>query len=206
MNRKTQKLKYIISDFLTAALSWSLFYSYRKYFIESNIFGYKLPLELGAKFYISLVIIPGFWILLHYMSGYYNYPFRKSRLQELGTTFIISVIGVVILFFTAILDDTIHNFTNYYSSLLVLFSLQFSFTYLPRVLITSHTNNRIHSGIIGFPTLLIGGNGRAMKIYKQLTSGKRFSGTKFVGYICLNHQKTNPYMKAGKAALKIESY
>ncbi len=192
MNRKVQKLKYILSDFVASALSWTLFYAFRKYYIESDVFGYRLPLELGVKFYLSLLIIPGFWLLLHYMSGYYNYPFRKSRLQELGTTFLISVIGVVILFFTVILDDTIYNFTSYYLSLLVLFSLQFFLTYIPRVLITSHTNYRIHRGIIGFPTLLIGGNGRALGIYKQLTTGNKFSGTKFVGFICLSKQKTFP--------------
>lgn len=192
MNRKTQRLKYILSDFFAAALSWTIFYLFRKLYIESNISGYKLPLDLGVKFYISLLVIPCFWLLLHYMSGYYNYPFRKSRLQELGTTFLVTVIGVVILFFTLLLDDTIYNFTNYYLSLLVLFSLQFFLTYIPRVLITSHTNYRIHNGIIGFPTLLIGGNGRALAVYKELTAGKKFSGTKFVGFICLNHQKTFP--------------
>jgi len=191
MNRKFQRIKYIISDFLSGALSWALFYTFRKIVIEPSKFGYKIPIEPDRKFWISLIIIPIFWLFLHYLSGYYKTPFRKSRLQELSKTFLITLVGTLILFFVLILDDTVKNFTSYYLSFAVLFTLQFCFTYFPRLIITSRTNHKIHSGKLGFNTLLIGGNGRASKIYKDLTSEKISSGNKFIGYININSNPTD---------------
>ena len=192
MNRKVQRLKYLISDFLAGAVSWVLFYSFRKIFIESSKFGYKIPVEPDKKFWISRILIPAVWLVMHYISGYYKAPFRKSRLQELGKTFLITLIGTIILFFVLILDDTVKDFSSYYLSVGVLFTLQFFLTYIPRLIITSRTNHKIHTGKLGFNTLLIGGNGRALKIYNDLTAGKRSSGNKFIGYININSNPTDP--------------
>ena len=38
MNRKIQTAKYVISDFVTAALSWALFFIFRKKSIENGTF------------------------------------------------------------------------------------------------------------------------------------------------------------------------
>jgi len=83
MNRKVQRLKYLLSDFLAGALSWALFYFFRKVIIEPSKFGYRIPVETDNKFWVSLILIPTFWLIMHYFSGYYKTPFRKSRLQEL---------------------------------------------------------------------------------------------------------------------------
>jgi exopolysaccharide biosynthesis polyprenyl glycosylphosphotransferase len=192
MNRKVQRLKYLLSDFLAGALSWALFYFFRKVIIEPSKFGYRIPVETDNKFWVSLILIPTFWLIMHYFSGYYKTPFRKSRLQELGKTFLISLFGTLVLFFVLILDDTVKDFNSYYFSFGVLFTLQFFLTYIPRLLITSRTNHKIHTGKLGFNTLLIGGNGRALKIYKDLTAGKRTSGNKIIGYININTNPTDP--------------
>ncbi len=192
MNRKFQRIKYIVSDYLSGALSWTLFYIFRKVVIEPSKFGYKIPIEPDRKFWISLIVIPIFWIFLHYISGYYKMPFRISRLQELSKTFLITLFGTLFLFFVLILDDTVKNFTSYYLSFVVLFTLQFILSYIPRLMITSHTNHKIHNGELGFNTILIGGNGRASKIFKDLTSGERFSGNKLIGYININSSPTDP--------------
>jgi hypothetical protein len=49
--------------------SWSLFFAYRKYFIESDKFGYQIPVELDGNFYAALVLIPVYWIGLYFMAG-----------------------------------------------------------------------------------------------------------------------------------------
>ena len=125
MNKKYYAFRYLLSDVLASAASWSLFYIYRKTFVEPHIFGYKIPLDLGLNFFLGLLIIPIFWAVLYYLSGFYRDPFHKSRLNEFGQTFIFSLVGVTILFFALILDDVIVSYKNYYSSFLVLFLLQF---------------------------------------------------------------------------------
>lgn len=44
------------------------------------------------------LLIPFFWFVLYWFSGYYNKPFGKSRLTELFSTLGSVSIGVVILF------------------------------------------------------------------------------------------------------------
>ena len=99
MQKARHNAIYIIFDYLAAAATWGLFYCYRKIEIEPVRLGFSIPIELDWKFYVSLVAIPLFWLLLHLMSGYYRNPFRKSRVHELGTTAMVTLVGVVILFF-----------------------------------------------------------------------------------------------------------
>jgi hypothetical protein len=128
VNKKYYALRYLLADLFAAAASWTLFYIFRKTIVEPHIFGYKIPLDLGHKFVLGIMIIPLFWAALYYLSGFYRDPFHKSRLNEFGQTFIFSLVGVTILFFALILDDVIVSYKNYYTSFLVLFLLQFTIT------------------------------------------------------------------------------
>ncbi|MBU0765840.1 MAG: sugar transferase [Bacteroidetes bacterium] len=183
MNKKVQLLKYLVSDFITAASIWTLFYIIRKIYIESIKFGYEVPIEFGQKFILGLIFIPLFWLLLYYTTGYYKRIYRKSRLKELGQTVIVSVIGVTIIFFVLILDDEILSYKTYYFSYFTLLGLHFGLTYFPRLVITSQTNHKIHNRIIGFNTLIIGSNEKAVEIYKDFESHPQSAGNKFVGFI-----------------------
>ncbi len=189
MNKKRQTLKYIFFDYVSASAAWLLFYLFRKYYIESVHYGYKVNVEFNANFFAGLLILPIFWIFLYQLSGYYRHVYRKSRLLELGQTFITVLIGVIIIFFILILDDVIFSYKNYYESLAALFGLQFFLTYIPRLIITTITQNKIKSGKIGFNTLLIGSNGKALNLYQKLTSGIEKYGYKFVGFINIYNKK-----------------
>ena len=103
MNKKLQKIRYISSDFITAAIAWALFFAYRKKYIESVKFDMDFQFELTETFYKGLIFIPIFWVIMYYLSGYYKNIYRKSRLKELGKTLITTLIGVVIIFFVLIL-------------------------------------------------------------------------------------------------------
>ena len=193
MNPKLQTIKYIVSDFLASAAAWALFFVFRKIYIEPKLLG-TVFLKLDYNFFYGIIIIPLFWLLLYYIAGYYSNIYRKSRLQELFLTFNITLIGVLIIFFILILNDIIASYKDYYTSILVLFSLQFLLIYIPRFIITSSTNNKIHRGEIGFPTLLIGSNGKTVEIYEQIMRMKRKPGNKFVGYVNI-YDKDNPQLE-----------
>lgn len=186
MNKKAQALRYLIFDLIAAALSWTLFYIYRKTFVESQVFGYQIPLELGLKFILGILIIPVFWILLYYLTGFYKNPYYKSRLNEFGQTFLCSLIGVTVLFFVLILDDVIVSYKNYYTSFLVLLLIHFILTYIPRNIITTITASKIHRRIIGFNTLIVGSNVRAKAIYQEINNQEKSTGNKIVGFITVN--------------------
>mgnify|MGYP006274324599 CR=1 FL=1 len=191
MNRKILTLKYIISDLLAAAISWGLFFYYRKVYVE------KFPIEKidllhDKTFFLGLSIIPIFWVTLYYFTGEYRNLIRKSRLQELASTFKLVLVGSVILFFVLILDDYITSYKNYYSSFFTLFSLQFVLTYIPRLTITSSTIGKIRRGKIFFKTLIIGAQEKALGLIKEFEDKPKSSGNKIVGFVPLEPQADYP--------------
>jgi exopolysaccharide biosynthesis polyprenyl glycosylphosphotransferase len=186
MRKKLQLAKYLISDYLAALLSWTCFYIFRKAYIEPLKFGYKIPISFDERFYLGLLLIPVFWLVLYYSSGYYRDVYRKSRLSELWHTILICLFGVIILFFALILDDTIQSYSNYYLSFLALFSFHFTLTYIPRLIITSHTAHKIHNRIIGFNSIIIGSNRQAVDIYLEMQNQERSSGNKIIGFVNVN--------------------
>ncbi|NOR76502.1 MAG: exopolysaccharide biosynthesis polyprenyl glycosylphosphotransferase [Draconibacterium sp.] len=183
MNRSAQVAKYLILDFLAAAISWTLFFIYRKKVIESQHFGIDIPIEFTTRFYLGLIIIPVVWVTVYYISGFYKNIFRRSRLLELGQTLITSLTGVVVIFFTLILDDYIDSYKNYYQLFFTLLALHFGLTYIFRLIITTRTIHRIHRRKIGFNTLIIGSNENALKVYNEMSSQVRPAGNKFVGFV-----------------------
>jgi len=186
VNKRLQALRYLFFDLISAASSWTLFYLYRKTFVEPQVFGYQIPLELGTRFILGIIIIPIFWLLLYYITGFYKNPYYKSRLNEFGQTFLTSLIGVTILFFALILDDVIVSYKSYYTSFLVLFFLHFTVTYIPRFIITALTTSKIHRRIIGFNTLIVGSNEKAVEIYQDIINQEKSTGNNIIGFIPVN--------------------
>ncbi len=187
MNKKFQVFKYITADFLAAAVAWALFYFYRKLYIETVKYGYSPDLYLDKQFYFGVLVIPLLWVLAYAFTGTYSDIYRKSRLREFGQTLYISVIGVLVIFFTLLLDDTIVSYKSYYSTFLALLGLHFIITAITRFSLTTITGRKIKNRIIGFNTVLIGSNQNALKLYKDLEAAKQSQGNKFLGFIHVDH-------------------
>ena len=194
MNKKSLVILYVLFDFISASLSWAIFYIYRKIEVEPQVFGYDIPFELGIKFYTGLIAMPLFWLTLYYLAGTYRDVIVKSRLRELGQTFILVLIGVIILFFALILDDVIQSYKDYYTSFFVLAGLQFFLTYIPRITLTTIISKKVQQGKIGYNTLMIGSNERAVEIYHDIEQG-HLLGVRIVGFI--NGDSTGEYKLEG---------
>lgn len=191
MNKNLQTLKYIIADFFSAIIAWTLFYIYRKTTIETELFGIEIPVNFSKQFYLAIIILPFFWLSIYYFSGFYKNIYRRSRLLETGQTFGISVFGVLIIFFAFLLDDFIGSYKTYYQLFVVLLLLHFLITYFFRLILTATTVHKISTGKIGFNTLIIGANESALKTYQDLIHEKHPSGHRFVGYIPLDDSADN---------------
>lgn len=160
----------ILSDALAANIAWTLFFIYRKYFIEPDKFGYRIPLNLDNNFYNALMYIPLFWGVLYFLSGYYKDTWKKSRIKDISNTLNTTVIGVVILFFMLLLDDEVKSYESYYKTTLTLFLLHFSFTTIIRWLFSSYIIRLLKQKKIGFNTIVIGNNQRTFDVTKELLS------------------------------------
>jgi hypothetical protein len=62
---------YALADYLTAGLTWFLFLWYRKHATQSLEFGALLH-ELSEKdIWMTLLLIPILWVIMHLFSGAY---------------------------------------------------------------------------------------------------------------------------------------
>lgn len=183
MNKTLQVFKYVVSDYLSACIAWTIFFLYRKYYVDPWFLEHFTTALKDPNYYYGLIFVPFFWMFLYLLTGTYRKIFRKSRLKELGQTALISVIGVIVIFFSLILDDVIRSYHSYYQSFLMLLGLHFVLTFTGRFIITTITNYKIHRRLIGFNTIIVGCNGNAIKVYQEIENQPLGPGNKFVGFV-----------------------
>ncbi|MCL2434613.1 MAG: sugar transferase [Lentimicrobiaceae bacterium] len=182
---KTRKLFfYVLFDILSAALTWVIFFIYRKYNVDRAVFDHFTASVLqDSMLYVGLVALPAYWLFLHTFIGAYTNPYRKSRLRELEITLLATFFGTLLFFFVFILDDVVNTPFDYIKYFFILLFLQFFLTYIPRVLITTITINKINSGKVGFKTLVIGSDMIALHVYQNIIKQTPYVEKYIVGYV-----------------------
>lgn len=181
MKRRFILTKYLIYDFLSAASAWICFsYLLKVRLLHSIESVFEL---LTPDFLYTLIFIPLFWLVLYSISGFYTDVFRRSRLSDFFQTAGQSLMGGILIFFILILGDFAGSVRNYYESFGLLVLLHFSFTYLPRLIITSLIINQIRKRRLGFNTLLVGDGAEAIQLYNEIETLKAPQGHLFVGYV-----------------------
>jgi len=183
MNKKVQTAKFVIADLFSACLAWSIFFFLRKSAELQDINDTLQFVLIDRKFYIGIIAIPVFWLFLYSLSGAYHKVYRKARMRELGQTLLISIIGVIIIFFALILDDVIQSYKSYYNLFITLFLLHFLLTVTFRLILTSRNLYKLQNRIIGFNTIIVGSNGNAVSIFNEIESQPKAAFNRFVGFV-----------------------
>ena len=191
MNKQRLKRIYFLVDWLASILAWTLFYFFRKAHEDLYLTYWNRITQsfVTPSFWIGVAVIPLCWLVLHAVTGAYEKVYMKSRLKELGQTFFVTLLGVVVLFFVVILDDIVVNYRSYYQSFVALFALQFVIIYLPRVLLTTIVISRIRSRKIGFNTIIVGSNDNACAIFKEIEDEVKPSGRRLIGFLNVYDKK-----------------
>ena len=170
MKRSKQAGKYILSDFVSASVAWVLFniLRYEILFIINEGTDSLLDYLQYPGVLTGQIVIPFFWLVLYYFSGYYNKPFGKSRLTELFSTFITVLIGTIFVFFALLLEDIPRSINIYYRLFFGMFGLQFFITYIPRLLITQSGVRKIKNREWAMNVLIVGAGEKAVRIAHDL--------------------------------------
>lgn len=186
--RRWHTLFYKIADFFSAMLAWAGFFLYRKQLEGGEV-------EWGAvqdpNFWYGVVIIPVGWILFYGIFDQYKDIYRLSRIATLARTLFLSFFGVILLFFTLILDDVVTNYKTYYASFITLFLFHFLLTSTVRMIILTRASWRLKAGEIAYRTLIIGGNQNAVELYQEINNRVKKLGYEFIGFIDTNGKSTN---------------
>lgn len=185
MNKKRLAFNYILFDWFSAALAWLILFAFRKRIIEGSATA-LVDSQIDKNLWLALIILPFSWILLYSITGQYYNVTRKYRYKELGQTFMHSIVGVLIIFFVLLLDDNIPYYTSYYKSLGILFCAHFFLTLTGRLFLTTRMVKNVHRRKIGYKTVIVGGNQRALDMYNEINSLRNYPGFDFVGFVRVN--------------------
>lgn len=180
----------VLVDYLSAVSAWLLFWGYRHYLLGDlsfwsswNIFGFR-------DYMMSLAIIPGGWLFLYMLSGTYFDLYRKSRLDEINRTLISCIIGSILVSLFIFSNDA----TDYAYFIKITGRYLFihaAATLFARLLVLNHVKNNLIEGKVGFNTLIIGGNKKAIDIYKKVTDSPKVLGNIFKGFIYSTRENGN---------------
>lgn len=186
MTARRLTLLYIAADLVAAGAAWTLFFLFRKLYMEPMKFNHPVAVELDQQFWLGLAVLPWFWVLLFLAMGGYTDLRRRFRTKELEQSFLVTFIGSIIIFFALLLDDVIATPAYYYYSFGVLFGLNFFLLFGLRFLLTSRTVRRVHDRRIGFNTVLVGGSEKAISIHQEIEGLPKSPGNRFVGFVSVN--------------------
>lgn len=183
---------YVISDYVLSLIAWILFSLHRE-----NLLDKHLLLTFDEDFIVySSLIIPLGWNVLFLLTGSYSQSlYKKSRLNEITHTIIITLLGSVIIFFLFIINDDVNYYTYFYNVFATLFFLQLVFVTAGRLFLLSIAKKHLNQGNISFATLFIGGNSNAVNIYHELNRNFSNLGFKAIGYIPVEENGKNNLQK-----------
>ncbi len=186
LNENIQRTKYVLGDLVTSSLAWFC-YNCIRYTLDPTHSGFS---SMGA-FLSSHVVLMGQFLfpllmmVVYYLSGYYNEVFRKSRLQEVFTTFWSTGIVTLLIFFLALINDTAPRRRVNYEMIAMLWGTLFAAVYIVRCLFTSHTSHMIKSRQWSFNTLIIGRGSAGVAFGKKLDAMPQSLGYNILGYVSI---------------------
>ena len=186
-------LLYLIADYLTATLSWFLFVIFRRTILEARPF--STGIFDNESFRYSILVVPVIWIMVYIIFDSYRNVYRMSRLTEIARTFFSTFAGVLLLFFTILLDDLVNylgGYKGYYLAFSSLLAIHFSCTVFFRIFYLSLSSRRIRTGKFSFNTLIIGRNAGISDIYQSIINRKRQLGYNILGYISTSKGMESP--------------
>jgi exopolysaccharide biosynthesis polyprenyl glycosylphosphotransferase len=169
-------------------IAWTLFFMLLKH-IEPGSF---IELINHKEFITGIALIPVIWVFLFALSGFYDVSLKRSRIAELIYSLSVTIPVVFIQFFVLLFQGLVVKNSSYLYFLEYMFILQFGLTYIPRVLITSNTASKVHKGLIGYKTLIIGSNGKAFELYSRIKNEKIPAGNLLVGFVSIDNENKGP--------------
>lgn len=180
-----QRLRYVIGDFLSSNAAWYLFN-----LIRYNLGFVKGHLSLSSflmseNVMVGQVVFPLLMMFVYYLSGYYNVPYRKSRLQEFLITLLSAVCNSFMIILVALINDMVESRTANYEVIFLLVGTLFIVVYLVRLLITNAVTRRIRNGQLQFKALIVGSGASGFSFYQRLKNNINTFGYNVVGFVDL---------------------
>lgn len=213
ISKNTQRLKYVVSDLMAGALAFWVFNIVRFYILREYQNGFlTLWWFLGShKLVIEQCVVPVGMLALYWISGFYNQPFKKSRLQEFNTTFFSAMINTAIIYLILLINDPTGRRRIDYELIIILFGLLFLITYIGRISITSLAIHQFRNDKWHVNVLILGNSPVSRSVARKIEAIKRDVKYNIRGFVEIpdedsinDGQRVIPFDQLGKAYRELE--
>lgn len=180
-----QRLRYVIGDFFSSNVAWFVFNLVRYHFgfVKGHLS--LASFMCSENVIIGQVIFPLLMMFVYYISGYYNVPYRKSRLQEFIITLLSAICNSLLIMLVALINDMVENRTENYEVIFLLMGVLFGFVYIVRLAITNVCTRKIRTGQLQFNAIIVGSGAAGYAFFQRLHSTINTLGYNVVGFVDL---------------------
>lgn len=175
---------YVLSDLLTSSLAIFLFNLFRMSHVTESMSVkayYSMTQVMGGQVVFTLALMAVYWL-----SGYYNEVDRRSRAQELLVTLSSAVIGALIIFFLAVVNDAHWGRLVVFENLLVASGLIFACVYAGRFLITRLVVRAVHNRHNTDAAVMIGTDADAASLTRRINTLRKGMGVNVTAFLRLS--------------------
>ena len=188
-----QRARYVATDLVTTAIAFFFFNVARYYMMD--IRG-ELHLSLGEflgwyKIIIEQILIPFALLGVYWLTGYYNRPFMKSRVEEVHVTIAAALINTALIYFGILVNDPLPARKVSYELMAVLWGCLFVCTYIGRLIITTSSIRHFERRDWCFNTVIIGDSDQAVATGQRLQNLQTKLGYHIVGFIPIDGEESS---------------
>lgn len=178
------RARYVIMDLVTSAFAFFVFNQVRYVLMRIRETGITLQEYLiSDKLIVEQIALPILMLGIYWLSGYYNKPFGKSRLQEASQTLASAIFNTFIIYMALLINDQVPSRYANYEIFLLLFSLLFAITYAGRLLLTQTSIHNLKQRRWSFNTVIIGNSDDALATADRLNRTQAKLGYNIIGHI-----------------------
>lgn len=184
-SKVAQRIRYVACDLITGAIAFWVFNIVRYYLLREETLGFQSLWAFlwSSKLIIEQCLVPPCMIGIYWLSGYYNEPFNKSRLQEFNTTLFSEIINTILIYLVLLINDQTGRRTINYELIISLFALLFFITYTFRLIITGYAIEHFRKELWHINVLIIGNSKVSRKVARKLCDPKRNIRYNIVGFV-----------------------
>ena len=164
----SQRLRCIASDYLMLNIGWLFFNVVRYHSLPHGWLSSAADFMVMPPVLLGQLLVPLLAVGLYAMSGYYNAPFDRSRVDDALNTAGVSALAALIIFFAVLINDAIPERLLNYQLLIILWLLLAAPVYAARYLLTARLKRRISDGSLRFATLIVGTGSKATDLEKRI--------------------------------------
>lgn len=180
-----ERLKFVLTDWLTANLSFFCFNILRYYeTADASYANFESVMHFISqpKLCIEQAIVPIALLALYWLSGFYNNPFGKSRFYELLNTAVVSGISTILLHLALLTNDQLSDITANLIQILFVYVIFFSFTFLGRLMVINSQIRQFKNRNWKYSAVIVGNSEKAHDLAKSIQTSKSMIGSAIEGF------------------------